>query len=119
MIRVHVSDSPGFDGIQVFVVRYEDGSPRFILQLDSATSSPSWAALPDVNIAPLPTLVLTDEVARSLLDALTRHYQGAEDTRALRRDYDAERGRVDRLIDAVVTIALAEPPPDDIRVVER
>lgn len=60
-----------------------------------------------------PTLVLGDELARPLLDALCRHYSGAEDTRALRRDYDGERKRVDLLIGHLGLIAktLAEPQP--------
>ena len=52
-----------------------------------------------------PTFTLTDGEARALLEALTRHYHGSEDTRALRRDYDDERKRVDRLADALVVIA--------------
>jgi len=52
-----------------------------------------------------PTLVLEEDEARALLDALTRYYSGAEDTRALRKDYDAERGRVDKLTDAVIGLA--------------
>lgn len=45
-----------------------------------------------------PSLNLPDELARALLEALVRHYHGAEDTRHLRRDYEAERARVDRFI---------------------
>jgi hypothetical protein len=52
-----------------------------------------------------PTLVLEEDEARALLDALTRYYHGAEDTRALRKDYDAERSRVDKLTDAVIGLA--------------
>jgi hypothetical protein len=48
-----------------------------------------------------PTITIPDEVARALLDALSAHYGGTGDTRALRRDYDAERARVDRLIAAL------------------
>jgi len=44
-----------------------------------------------------PTLTLTDDMARALMEELTRHYHGADDSRALRRDYDAERKRVDDL----------------------
>jgi hypothetical protein len=58
-----------------------------------------------------PNLALDDITGRALLDALMRHYHGAEDTRALRRDYDAERARVDKLTDAIADLAatLAEP----------
>lgn len=47
-------------------------------------------------------LSISEEHGRALLQALVEHYQGAEDTRALRRDYDHERQRVDRLVDALI-----------------
>lgn len=59
-----------------------------------------------------PTFRLCDDMARALLEELTRHYHGADDSRALRRDYDAERGRVDKLTDALIGVAqysLARP----------
>lgn len=46
----------------------------------------------------LPTITIPDDVARALLDALSTHYGGAADTRTLRRDYEDERKRVDKLI---------------------
>jgi hypothetical protein len=48
-----------------------------------------------------PTLSLREESARALLQALLRYYQGGDDLRALRKDYDAERARVDKLIELV------------------
>jgi hypothetical protein len=50
----------------------------------------------------------------TLLTSLGRHFDGAEDMRALRRDYDAERQRVDRLTGALIQLAaglLADPAP--------
>lgn len=62
-----------------------------------------------------PTFTLTDGECRALLEALTRHYSGTEDTRALRRDYDDERKRVDRLAEALTGItrdlATSRPEP--------
>lgn len=49
-----------------------------------------------------PSLTLREEHARALLDALITHFNGGENTRQLRKDYDAERARVDRLLDALV-----------------
>lgn len=46
-----------------------------------------------------PALKLDDDLARALLDALAAHYGGTSDTRQLRRDYEAERARVDRLLE--------------------
>lgn len=48
------------------------------------------------------SLRLPDEVARALLDALHQHFAGATDARSLRADYNHERGRVDRLIGALI-----------------
>lgn len=53
------------------------------------------------------TLHLNEDMARSLLAALLKHYNGADDARMLRKDYDAERARVDKLTDAVMVIARA------------
>ena len=43
-------------------------------------------------------LRLRDDLGRSLANALIAFYEGGEDTRSLRRDYDAERKRVDQFI---------------------
>lgn len=52
-----------------------------------------------------PILSMSNEEARELLRALAAHFGGAvEDTRSLRRDYDAERGRVDKLIDHLIEV---------------
>lgn len=45
-----------------------------------------------------PTMRLTDGMARALLDALVQHYGGHSNLLSLRRDYDAERARVDKMI---------------------
>lgn len=48
-------------------------------------------------------LALDDEVARALHEALADYYGGTgHDTRALRADYDAERKRVDKLIEHLI-----------------
>lgn len=46
--------------------------------------------------------------AQVLYDALARHFGGTSNSRQLRADYDAERARVDKLTDAVLTIATRE-----------
>lgn len=45
-----------------------------------------------------PSLSLREDHARALLDALITHFNGGENTQQLRKDYDAERARVDLLI---------------------
>lgn len=44
------------------------------------------------------TIFIPDDIAHVLLDALAAHYGGTGDSRQLRRDYDAERHRVDLMI---------------------
>lgn len=98
MIEVRLREQYVSDFLEVFVIR-QDGGQRFILhQGDSMTTT--WDELPAPGAAiadPMiePTFRLPFDSGRALLEALVRHYNGAEDTRALRRDYDAERKRVD------------------------
>ena len=55
---------------------------------------------PDHTAPPTePTMRLPENAARALLDALSKHFGGTTDVMSLRRDYDAERKRVDRMID--------------------
>lgn len=55
-----------------------------------------------------PTLRLPEDIARALLDALAAHFGGTSEVQTLRKDYVAERGRVDRMIDAMTAMLL--PP---------
>jgi len=56
--------------------------------------------LPDDTV---PYLQLSTDEARALYEALAEHFGHAgHDMRALRRDYEAERCRVDRLLDVLV-----------------
>ena len=52
-----------------------------------------------------PDLFLDQDAARALYEALADHFgHGGTDTRALRRDYEAERKRVDKMIDTVLDV---------------
>jgi hypothetical protein len=117
MIRAYVHHnypvSP--DSITVSIVMHPpegsfDVRPR-ILRLGGDAFRVAWDEIPPDGEIVEPTLRLDDSSGRALLDALGRHYEGAEDTRALRRDYDAERKRNDKLTDAIIGIAqeLAAP----------
>ena len=90
MINVHVTDGRFGDGIRVYIV-HEVADGKFISR---PGCSPSLEKITD-DVIDEPSIMLGGEEARAFLDALTRYYHGAEDTRALRRDYDAERARVD------------------------
>ena len=113
MIRAYIRENlPGMF-LEIALIQVTDDVPRRILRVvDATTGTWQWEDLPDTPPRDLaPTLQLGDSEARALLEALTRHYGGAEDTRALRRDYDAERTRVDTLTAALVDVtrSLAEP----------
>ena len=49
-----------------------------------------------------PTLRLSGDMARALLDALAAHFGGSSDVQTLRQDYLAERVRVDKMIDRLI-----------------
>ncbi|MEO1961522.1 MAG: hypothetical protein ABGW82_11240 [Paracoccus sp. (in: a-proteobacteria)] len=52
---------------------------------------------------PHPGLSLRRDDARALYEALADLFgHTAQDARALRRDYEAERGRVDKMLDALI-----------------
>lgn len=59
---------------------------------ESGASTEAWLGLPEC-------------AARALLDALSQHFGGTNDTRQARRDFEAERARSDKLTDALVAIA--------------
>jgi hypothetical protein len=109
VIKAYVSDRRMTYALDVFLIDERDGSRR-IFHTDGETHR--WVELPpegdpvDERLLK-PTLVLPYDSGRALLEALTRHYNGAEDTRQLRKDYDAERKRVDDLTSALVSIARA------------
>lgn len=84
------------DGVSIAIRRQGGGILDFTTRTefseDGATDS---AAKP---------LYLRDEEARALYEALGRHFGGdAVSNVRLRSDYDAERRRVDKMIDALIT----------------
>lgn len=107
MIRAYIrEDLPGMF-LEVALIQVADDVPRRILRvMDAASGKYRWEDIPEQPPRDLaPTLQIGDEEARALLEALVRHYQGTDDTRALRRDYDAERKRVDDLTSALASLA--------------
>lgn len=111
MIRAFIREDLPTLSLAVSLVEQRDGErPTRILRIlkggDDTTYQ--WADVPDSPRQPVePTLRIGDSEARALLEALARHYGGAEDTRALRRDYDAERSRVDQLTASLIGVAHA------------
>lgn len=94
-IRVHVEHDPLRRGVAVHV-SLAPGQACSFTQPDSVTVEP------DVQAEATP-LYLADDTARALYAALAEHYgHNGHDTRALRRDYDAERARVDKMLDRLL-----------------
>lgn len=117
MIRAYIGEDRIGRSLAISLIDENEGDhPTAILRIsDASTDNPvyRWEPLGEPTGAEIaPTLRLRDIDARALLDALARHYHGAEDTRALRRDYDAERKRTDQLTATLGVIAtrLAEMP---------
>jgi len=101
MIKAQIApDFPG-DGIAVRITLEQEGG-RLIMHVGSDAMT-SWEPF-----SPQPvsgngiTMHLQDEAARALLDALLRYYEGASDMHTVRSDLLHERGRVDRLTDALI-----------------
>lgn len=94
--QARIAAEPWADGIAVYLLR--KGDSITVIERPNHINGP--AALDPVTpgLDPGPSLRLSDDMALQLLDALARHYRHATDTTHQRRDYDAERGRVDRLI---------------------
>ncbi|HZP14627.1 MAG TPA: hypothetical protein VFA96_02305, partial [Nocardioides sp.] len=91
-------------GVIVAITQLEEGGHgRHILCVGPGRER-RWEPLTPGAFAE-PTLALDDEEAVLLMNALVSHYQGVDDQRALRKDYDDERRRVDKLTDALVGIA--------------
>jgi hypothetical protein len=108
MIEVQLSDAYAFGpGTGVRILRKPGDGSRQILRLSSGSSSSRvWEDVPDLVAMENPvTFVLDDDEARALLEALMRRFQGASDMHTVRSDLLHERGRVDRLTDAVIRIA--------------
>jgi hypothetical protein len=116
VIRVQIAEGFAFGfGVAILIAdrpgENAAGMPYQALRIGE-NGRREWEQVTDVHAGHGPTLVLEEDEARALLDALTRYYHGAEDTRALRKDYDAERARVDKLtgtLGDVVKALVSEP----------
>lgn len=86
--------------VEVIVARRGEHGATVLLPGD-ATHFDNWVDVPEGSAAPA-SYHFSDEVAKALLDALLDHFRGGHDARDLRKDYDSERARVDKMIEALI-----------------
>lgn len=96
--RARVEFDPSAMGVRIALLR-ENGASRSLFQWEH----PSLRSFDAGDVLGEPSvndwLHLDEDDARALYEALAGYFgHSGHDTRALRQDYDAERGRVDRLI---------------------
>lgn len=88
--------------VQVRIARPAgDGAAMVARQLGGGLAGDRWE-LVEAGADPGPGLAIPTDVALALLDALTRHFGGDGSGRALRMDYDAERRRLDKVLDHLI-----------------
>jgi hypothetical protein len=96
-IKVHITDNFQFDGISVYMGVSYGYQSRTLLHFHEDGHA-EYEHI-DQPVSTNPSIVLTNDFGRALLDALLRYYQGASDMHTIRSDYLHERGRVDKMID--------------------
>lgn len=101
MILAHVADNFVADGVNIAIVLR--GESKRILRIESGHERWEEAGPPAVYAEP--TMILSHEAARALLDGLLHHYEGSSDQRQARQDLLHERQRVDTLMEALIDIA--------------
>lgn len=104
-LKVLVGDGFMFasDQIQIAVILQHNQDERSVLHM-TEEGYPTWDHVEPMAVT-RPTFTVSNDVGRALLDALTRHYQGASDMHTVRADLLHERGRVDKLLTAVCGLA--------------
>jgi hypothetical protein len=103
-IRVGISDSFDVDGIAVIIgLRLDQQTTR--LGRVSEFGSIQWEEVDPLTSISTPTIRLSHDIARGLLDALLRYYGGAPDSHTVRADLMHERGRVDKMLETLLSLA--------------
>lgn len=89
--RAYVSDHLFGRGVRIHISPYEGALFDFRNMIVTTTTEATVE--PDVQ-----PLALDQGAARALYEALSRYFGGAPDMATIRKDYDAERARVDKFI---------------------
>jgi len=104
-IKVLVNDNFAFtsDAVAIAIVLQHSHEERSIMHFTEEGFNRFDTAEPFVTANP--TMVIPNDIARALLDALMRYYQGASDMHTVRADLLHERARVDKMIEATIGLA--------------
>jgi hypothetical protein len=100
--RAHVKGDWVRDGVAIAIVTNRRGDGQGVVRqwIDAYREYDPREAISDHEDGGGDWLRLPEREARALYEALAEHFgHTGNDVRALRRDYEAERARVDRLID--------------------
>lgn len=98
-VEAHIESDYVGEGLKVVVLRKNAGTAALI-QVGSNNRLDMWKHIDDAVESPF--IWITEDTGRALLEALLEHYNGSQDTRQLRKDYDHERARVDKLINYAI-----------------
>ncbi|WP_433067358.1 hypothetical protein [Dactylosporangium sp. CS-033363] len=111
-MTAHAHTQPDYYRRRVDVYAYRrltiDGES--VLEVPQPPADVIWERRPEASLVAAdvrPLLSLDDDMARAVLDALAGHFGGVQGVRNLRADYDAERKRVDQLIEHLGVAAVA------------
>jgi hypothetical protein len=103
--EAHIETDFVGQGIAVNVIRRNGDRIDVLKDLGGADRLQIWETVePETRQAPA-GIRIPDDVAKALLDALLDHYRGGHDARELRKDYNAERARVDIFIKHLTQVA--------------
>ncbi len=95
-VRAHVDYDHGRMGVAVWLARSRDHRLHVVEPVELTFND---VGLDEAAAWTEPTLRIPEDMARALLDALAAHFGGSSDVQTLRKDYLAERARVDKMID--------------------
>lgn len=101
--RTTVRYDPASDALRVVVGRQNGQFVEYLKSIDSTGGVVRSCELNEAPPLAEVELRITELVAKALLEALAEHFGGTGDTRTLRKDYEAERARVDRLLEKLTS----------------
>jgi hypothetical protein len=105
MWKAHLSDNMMADGVNIYLL-FEGETTRQLLQLDG--DAPRMEVLsPADPVAQSPTLAISNDAARALLEALLRYYEGSADSHTVRADMIHMRARYDKVVDTLLGVMQA------------